>query len=44
METYTINQNEKYLANISQKFNVKVVSPNFPLRYGLTIDQIEKRL
>ena len=41
---FTINQNEKYLANISQKFNVKVVSPNFPLRYGLTIDQIEKRL
>ena len=23
---------------------MKVVSPNFPLRYGLTIDQIEKRL
>ncbi len=41
---FTINQNEKYLTSISQKFNVKVVSPNFPLKYGLTIDQIEKRL
>ena len=41
---YSINQNKKKLENIENKYNIKVISPNFKIEYDLSIDQIEKRL
>ena len=41
---YKINQNEKNLNLIDKKFKIKVISPNFDLKYNLRFDQIEKRL
>ena len=41
---HSINQNEKKLKVVNEKFYIKVISPNFDLEYGLTEDQIGKRL
>ena len=41
---HSINLNHKNLSSINQKINVKVVSPNFKLKYGLTVEEIETRL
>ena len=42
--SYLINQNNVILESKNEKFNIKVVSPNFDLEYGLSINQIESRL
>ena len=42
--SYEINKNKNYLKTINKKINVKVISPNFELKYDLNIDQIEKKL
>ena len=41
---HSINKNNSYLENISEKFNIKVISPNFKLEYGLNFKDIEARL
>ena len=41
---YTINNNQKNLDLISERYKIKVISPNFKLEYGLSNDQIKKRL
>ena len=41
---YEINKNQKFLSEINKKIYVKVISPNFELKYGLTEKEIEKRL
>ena len=41
---YSINQNYKYIETIDNKFNIKVVSPNFRLDYDLSFKDIENRL
>ena len=41
---YSINQNKKKLENIENKYNIKVISPNFKIEYDFFKDQIEKRL
>ena len=41
---YKINKNDKILATVKEKTYVKVVSPNFNLEYGLSIEEIEQRL
>ena len=41
---HSINKNNSYLENISEKFNIKVISPNFKLEYGLNVKDIEARL
>ena len=41
---HTLNQNKKFLEKIDKKFNVKVISPNFELEYGLSLNDVEKRL
>ncbi len=41
---YEINKNQKFLSEINNKIYVKVISPNFELKYGLTEKEIEKRL
>ena len=41
---YTINQNQKYLNLINEKFYIKVISPNFKLEYNLSESDIENRL
>ncbi len=41
---YILNQNQKKLVDVNEKFNIKVISPNFKLRYGLELDEIEQRL
>ncbi len=40
---YIINKNNKALNTIDNKFLVKVISPNFDLKYGLTNKEIEDR-
>ncbi|MDC0937455.1 apolipoprotein N-acyltransferase [Pelagibacteraceae bacterium] len=42
--SYEINKNKIFLKTINKKINVKIVSPNFKLEYGSSIDQIEKKL
>ena len=42
--SYEINKNKIYLKTVNKKINVKIVSPNFELKYNLNIDQIEKKL
>ena len=32
---YSLNDNKQKLETIDEKFNIKVVSPNFKLEYGL---------
>ena len=41
---YTINQNKIFIKPFEEKFNIKVVAPNFELKYGLTIKNIQSRL
>tara|TARA_B100000767_G_scaffold273356_1_gene303218 strand:- start:345 stop:1850 length:1506 start_codon:yes stop_codon:yes gene_type:complete len=41
---HSINQNNILLKSINKKFNIKVVSPNFDLEYGLSIKKVEGRL
>ena len=41
---YTINKNKKFLASIENTKLIKVISPNFELKYGLRKDEIESRL
>ncbi len=40
---HSLNQNQKKIDLIEDKFYTKIISPNFDLRYGLTSDEIEKR-
>ena len=40
---YEINKNKKKLNKINTKIFVKIISPNFDLKYGLTKKQIEER-
>ena len=42
--SYEINKNKTFLNTIEEKIRVKIVSPNFKLEYGLTIDQIEDKI
>ena len=41
---HTINQNKEKLLVKKEKFNIKVISPNFELKYDLTEKEITKRL
>ncbi len=40
---YEINKNKKKLKEVNDKVFIKIVSPNFDLKYGLTEKQIEDR-
>ena len=40
---HSLNQNKSLIKSI-ETFNIKVVSPNFNLEYGLSLNDIEKRL
>mgnify|MGYP006137330435 CR=1 FL=1 len=42
--SYEVNKNKVFLKTVDDKVNVKIISPNFELEYGLSIDQIEKKL
>ena len=42
--SYKININKSYLENINKKINVKIISPNFELQYGLSLNQIKNKL
>ena len=42
--SYEVNKNQNYLKSINKKINVKIISPNFKLEYGLNINQIEKKI
>ena len=39
-----INKNDEILNSIGKKYRIKVISPNFELRYNLENEQIKKRL
>ena len=41
---YEINKNKKNLDVVDNKIYVKIISPNFDLKYGLSVEQIEERL
>ena len=41
---YTLNKNERFLETVENKKLIKVISPNFELKYGLSKDEIEDRL
>ncbi len=41
---FEINKNKKTLKKINEKINVKIISPNFELVYGLKINQIKDRM
>tara|TARA_B110000211_G_scaffold210514_1_gene248638 strand:+ start:690 stop:2255 length:1566 start_codon:yes stop_codon:yes gene_type:complete len=41
---HSINKNQLFLKSNIDKFNIKVISPNFNLEYGLTPEEIEDRL
>ena len=41
---YSINKNNLYLKNTNEKFNIKIISPNFDLEYGLNDKDVEARL
>ena len=41
---HSINLNQKKLPLIENKFNIKVISPNFDLEYGLSTEKIQSRL
>ncbi len=41
---HSINLNKKNLKNIENKINIKVISPNFKLEYGLSKTDVENRL
>ena len=40
---YEINKNNKFLGKIEKKIFVKIISPNFNLKYGLSQKEIETR-
>ena len=40
---HSLNQNKSLIKSF-EKFNIKVVSPNFNLEYGLSLNDIEKKL
>ena len=42
--SYTINKNKKFLETAENKKLIKVISPNFELKYGLNQGEIEERL
>ena len=42
--SYEINKNNSFLQTVDNKINVKIISPNFELEYGLSMDQIKKKL
>ena len=42
--SHSINQNQNYLSKISEKHFVKVISPSFDLKYGLSNEEIKLRL
>ncbi len=42
--SHSINNNQNLQKSINEKFNVKIISPNFNLEYNLTKIQIEERL
>ena len=42
--SYSINLNQKNLNKQTEKYNIKVISPNFELKYGLNIEEIKLRL
>lgn len=41
--SYIINKNDKFLESSNEKIFVKIISPNFELKYGLTESDIKKR-
>ena len=41
---YTINQNQQKILKENDKFNIKVISPNFKLKYNMGLNEIEERL
>ena len=41
---FTLNKNERFLETTENKKLIKVISPNFELKYGLQKDEIEDRL
>ena len=41
---YTLNKNEQFLETVKDKKLIKVISPNFELKYGLNEEEIEERL
>ncbi len=41
---YTLNKNEQFLETVENKKLIKVISPNFELRYGLNENEIRERL
>ena len=42
--SYKINKNKLFLNSVNETFNVKVISPNFSLEYGLPFQKIEERI
>ncbi len=42
--SYSINKNQKSLTLVKEKSYLKVISPNFNLRYGLSLEELEIRL
>ena len=42
--SYEINNNKKKLREVNDKVFIKIVSPNFDIKYGLTNEEIEERL
>ncbi len=42
--SHSINKNKKNLNLVDEKFNIKVISPNFKLEYGLSDKEIKLRL
>ena len=41
---HSINKNQSFLKTNFEKFNIKIISPNFNLEYGLTSEEVEIRL
>ncbi len=41
---HSINHNQYFLNKIDKKINIKVISPNFELNYGLSDEDIKERL
>ncbi len=41
---YSINKNKLFLSTAIDNYNIKVVSPNFNLEYGISIEEMKNRL
>jgi len=41
---YTLNKNKRFLETVENRELIKVISPNFDLKYGLSDNEIEERL